>query len=218
MAATLKESNVTTFDQKDQIFGNQGVSMKKQLDGLSSKFDKLTSVVEHLSSDVNHLKYFRSDIVRMRRMILDSESDLRVATGDRRVRNALAHGGNLLADMEAIKSIETSDPERFCTWNQAFFNLYNLDFDMDNPRLQNSNTHLIDICNMMATIRLVTPWSDVSDSDPEKNLCLGLCAGLISGWRDTVETDSDEYWNQVTNKSAYDKVQEWYKRIGKIKP
>ena len=50
----------------------------------------------------------------------------------------------------------------------------NLDFDMDNPRLQNPNTHLIDICNMMATIRLVTPWSDVSDSDPEKNLCLGL--------------------------------------------
>jgi hypothetical protein len=45
---------------------------------------------------------------------------------------------------------------------------------MDNARLQNPNTHLIDICNMMTTIRLVTSWSDVTDSDREKNLCLGF--------------------------------------------
>ena len=42
MAVTLKESNFITFDHKDKVFGNQeGVSMKKQLDKLSSQLQHL---------------------------------------------------------------------------------------------------------------------------------------------------------------------------------
>jgi outer membrane murein-binding lipoprotein Lpp len=99
--------------------------MKKKLDQLSTqlqqleeshdtRIERLATDAKHLSSEVDHLKFFRADIVRMRRTILDNESDLRIPIGDRRTRNALAHGGNLLADVEAIRSIETSDPDRFC--------------------------------------------------------------------------------------------------------
>jgi outer membrane murein-binding lipoprotein Lpp len=121
----MNRINENTNNPTDGPATSSEIQMKKKLDQLSTqlqqlkeshdtRIERLATDVKHLSSEVDHLKFFRADIVRMRRTILDNESDLRIPIGDRRTRNALAHGGNLLADVEAIRSIETSDPDRFC--------------------------------------------------------------------------------------------------------
>ncbi|KAN0079162.1 hypothetical protein V8E54_004376 [Elaphomyces granulatus] len=87
---------------------------KKEISSQNAHIRQLTSDIKGLMNEVETLQYFRSDVVRIRQTILDAESHPKINTPKeaRNTRNALAHGGNLLADVEAIKKMEVADPKR----------------------------------------------------------------------------------------------------------
>ena len=70
----------------------------------------------------------------MRQTILDRESNLKITTPKAALntRNALAHGGNLLADIEALKKMEVANPQRYELWKKTFDSLY---FDTDDVKI-----------------------------------------------------------------------------------
>lgn len=104
---------------------------------------------------VEMFQYFRSDIVRIRQTILDTESDLKINApkGARNTHNALVLvEGTYLhapADVKAIKKIEVADPKRSV---ETFCSLYDLSFGIED--VENLLDHLVKCCNHKA---FVTP-------------------------------------------------------------
>ncbi|KAN0073145.1 hypothetical protein V8E54_008365 [Elaphomyces granulatus] len=65
-----------------------------------------------------------------RAAILNAESISRVwaTQAERNNRNAAAHGGNVLADIQVIDEMEQDDPAKARLWKKAFFRLYHLHY------------------------------------------------------------------------------------------
>jgi len=170
---------------------------KKEISNQNVHINRLTSDIKDLKDEVETLQHFQSNVDRMRQTILDAESNPKINTPKeaRNTRNALAHGGNLLADVEAVKKMEVANP----MWKKTFDSLYDLNFDTDD--VENLPDNLVKRCNMFVTIKLVTPWRDAAAL--EKTFVLSLCAGLISGWR---ASRGDGYWTDEVNKSTYDHI------------
>jgi hypothetical protein len=57
--------------------------------------------------------------------------------------------------------MEVADPERSKLWKETFDNLYELCFDTDD--VENIPDSLVKCCNMLATIKLVTPWRNAEE-------------------------------------------------------
>jgi hypothetical protein len=95
-----------------------------------------------------------------RAAILNAESISRVwaTQAERNNRNAAAHGGNVLADIQVIDEMEQDDPAKARLWKKAFFRLYHLHYAEVHLPLLYPPPEVIKTCNLLATILLVKPW------------------------------------------------------------
>ncbi|KAN0079528.1 hypothetical protein V8E54_004742 [Elaphomyces granulatus] len=209
-----EETNKKEIQQLKKQREKDEETNKKEMEQLKKQREKDE---ETHKNNVDMLKCFKFDVVQMRQTILNEESDPKIKTPpeERNTRNALAHGGNLLADVVAIKEMGSIDPNRSEQWKKAFANLYNLNFDTDVESLPHN---MVKCCNMFANIQLVYLWKEAAAAQAAKGVdptIKQLCERLITNWKGAVIGKDDED-GFLTNedKKTYDKIEAWYDNIG----
>lgn len=202
----LSPSHNIEFDTSVKRFGNAaGMEHASRIE------ERLAS----LEQDIILLRPYWDESLAIRQMILDSQSQLRASNSVRHLRNAVAHGSNIQADMYAISSILPIDPGRAETWKSTFSTLYHLNYDVRKDQNMTAAPELIRICNIMATIQLVSLWQDQPTT--ELNFYGSLCQSLVSGWEEATDNNTATgFWSAAVNKSTYESIINWYHQLGDL--
>jgi hypothetical protein len=160
---------------------------------------------------------FCIDARHEREAVLNAASVPRIwsPSSERNRRNAGAHGGNVLADIQVIEDMEGEDPAKAETWKGAFARLYSLDFAAFHFPLVYAPPEIIKVCDFLATIPLVRPWSPQSSASQE-----GIkrkCQKILKAWMDSIDVGDDFYLSSELRKD-YNSVSNWYQNVGSKKP
>lgn len=137
---------------------------------MSSIEEELKNQKNEHRKDITKLNAFCIDARHEREAVLNAASVPRIwsPNSERNRRNAAgAHGGNVLADIQMIEDMEGEDPAKAETWKGAFARLYSLDFADFHFPLVCAPPEIIKVCNFLATIPLVRPWSLQSPASQE---------------------------------------------------
>jgi hypothetical protein len=161
--------------------------------------------------------YATIDSFNIRAFVLDSVSKRQIPSNYRIARNASAHGGNIIGDIDTISQMTEIDPEYTLYWHQAFQRLYGLSYEdhgsfildilyLDEPA-RSTLDQLITVCNIKATTQMIRPWR----SHPKYQLMQVLCDDIIN---DCVKKKfSLEFWDRPYTVLTYTAVTTWYEDV-----
>jgi len=121
---------------------------------------ELLARLEAVEKDVATLQAFSENARHQRAAVLNEASRPRIwcPRDERNVRNAGTHGGNVVADIHIIQSMEKEDPGTADRLKAAFFRMYQLEFRDFHLLLLSAPTEVVKVCNILANILLVKPW------------------------------------------------------------
>lgn len=201
------------------LFQNQSaenLELSTTINRLRERVERQDKEIEALRHDTELLYHNRSNAIQMRYVVLDGESRPKMTTprDEHDWRNALAHGGNILADIHAIRGMLASDCERAAVWQETFQKLYHLNFRTHQMHILKASMYLLRTCNMMATLRMVSPWKEDSIDSHDRNTYIGLCRGLVTGWTNAIEHGTaDGFWDVPLNRNTFDRIERWYNAV-----
>lgn len=113
-------------------------------------------------------------------------------------RNALAHG-NILADMRTIAFMEEWNTDRAERWKSVFAEYYGGDYQVCVDRnIQLSNSELLDIFNMNASIKASYKWRTRARKADREEI-QAKCASTINEWKRGTEDIFQERSETLTN-------------------
>lgn len=190
-------NRVNVIEQNNQTLQDQIHSLQHDNETLHQNVDGLKRVNETLNS--HHI-----DLLRMRRVVLNAESEIRTQTSVRNTRNAFVHGGNVELDIELIQE---SDGDQACKWQATFQRIYGLDFTRFHDEILRAPIEIIRTANMAATIRIATPWSFHEEAEHYTD----LCDSLLKQWQLSVDEGNGASFQ--IGKAGYDRLHAWYRRI-----
>lgn len=98
-------------------------------------------------------------------------------------RNAVAHGGNIVADIRAITFMEEWNPSRAERWRTGFAEYYGQDYRTcveRNVRL--SDRKLQNIFNMNASVEFLYKWRTRARKE-DKEVIEANCTSILGEWR-----------------------------------
>lgn len=138
----LSSSRCDNFSNETMVFGNQeGIDILKIL-------DHHTKLLEDHSKDLKLLQPFKEQMTL--RLVLEKSSGVGTIENVRLERNTLAHGGQIITDIEIIRG----ELDIHCkeVWCQGFDNLYGLSF----------NKYATDICHDHLIVEIANAYADAS--------------------------------------------------------
>ncbi|KAK2757948.1 hypothetical protein FQN54_004354 [Arachnomyces sp. PD_36] len=108
------------------------------------------------------------------------------------LRNDVAHGGNVTADIMLITFMSMVKPGRADGWKSAFKEQYGLPFDvLSNSELENLPRQFTSTLNFRASVRMMKRWNITESEIVEtKATILSGCGTIIDIWRGNKEGDS----------------------------
>jgi hypothetical protein len=193
MVNELFKATPTTMSEAKFEFGNaQGLS-------IADRLARLEDQLNNLSSEVTALKPYFEAILTVRSAILDQETGI----GEFKPKcNAIAHGGNVIVDLEAINHISV-DPSTAARWRTSFTTYYKVPYTFVKDHLPQAPREVIESLNLRMDIKVLHMWSDPQKQFP--NLT-GTDIKFIRDKRAQVEKACDAV------------IDEWYKSLLDRKP
>ncbi|KAJ5555227.1 hypothetical protein N7535_007667 [Penicillium sp. DV-2018c] len=105
---------------------------------------------------------FDANIVEVRSTGLDTWMGKRITHTRRSRRNAVVHGGNILADDDVIRQVVDQRDSRAGRWKPAFESHYNVSWDLLHSRggLDSASKEVVQIFDYLANTRSLEKWED----------------------------------------------------------
>lgn len=205
------------IDQQSE--SERAAELLKELYELCVSGDGLWMIIDQLSEGRLTMleSYATNDMFNIRSFILDSVSECQIPSNYRVARNASAHGGNIIGDIDTILQMTEIDPEYTLHWHHAFQRLYGLSYEdngsfiidilyLDEPA-RSTLDQLITVCNIKATTQMIRPWR----RHPKFKLMQALCDEIVN---DCVKNDfSLEFWDRPYTVLTYKGITTWYEDI-----
>ncbi|KAN0070109.1 hypothetical protein V8E54_011690 [Elaphomyces granulatus] len=138
------------------------------------QMSQMVDRIEALEKQSNIPSAFVEDLVLLRAACLDDwspQKDQQEHT--RKLRNDIAHGGNVKSDIETIKRY-LFDSERSAKWKHAFKKIYGIPFD----RIHEANLpgELVTIVNRRASVRVLNQWQNSGEPNESRAIDIGTIA------------------------------------------
>lgn len=116
--------------------------------------------------------------MRIREKVLYDAGHIKMTDRPRLERNAAAHGGNVLADIDFLEqNVETQPQEVIRACQEGFEQLYALPFAAREQIWESKNDdRLIALLNLRANIRKCNPWKQTMGYD------FGNCNAILKSW------------------------------------
>lgn len=185
------------FDFEHRIFGNiEGIIMEKDRRCLAAQNERQNWDIAQLKANNNTAKM---EIWPIRQGVLDGHS----STSERNFLNEIAHGGNVLADIELIEFMDRVDSRRADSWKRTFEKLYSISFA--DRRLVTGDS--VEIYNIYGTIRSVRPWT--TDTSVNHTDAIRWCEELLHGWMR--RGNDHRFWDVETTRHLVEEVRFYYR-------
>lgn len=156
---------------------------------IHQQVEELRVQLQRHEQEIEKLRtHFTPDITKIRAVVLDSISPTTIPNGRRHARNAAAHGGNVIADIETILLMEDIDSEHATKWHTSFEELYGLPFMTTHSLIAKGHHRLIEICNIRANMVTTKPWK--AEKYVGKRY---ICDMLLGEW---AIANNAVYWDQ----------------------
>jgi hypothetical protein len=152
MDGELFATTPATMNQARLEFGNaQGLEVADRLSRLEDLTEQVCKQLKNLESEVTELKPYFKDILTIRSSILDEPTGLD--------RNAVVHGGNVIADLKAMDQI-SADPPTAYRWQTSFTTYYKIPFTAVKAYLPEAPRQVIESLNLRMDINFLHMWRD----------------------------------------------------------
>jgi hypothetical protein len=140
------------LDDQDSINSRADARLKEQLDFN----EQLGKRLKHLASEVTELKPYFNDALTIRSAILDKTT----GTGESNInRNAVVHGGNVIADLKAIDRMSTHQSQSTALrWRRSFMTLYGVPYTGADAYLLEAPRQVIESLNLRMDINSLHMW------------------------------------------------------------
>jgi hypothetical protein len=176
---------------------------------------ELLARLEAVEKDVATLQAFSENARHQRAAVLNEASRPRIwcPRDERNVRNAGTHGGNVVADIHIIQSMEKEDPGTADRLKAAFFRMYQLEFRDFHLLLLSAPTEVVKVCNILANILLVKPWK----LKPQgiKDQIRTRCVSILQAWSDSLRDIDNDFLLSPDLRREYQFVRNWYLKVEK---
>lgn len=125
-------------------------------------------------------------------------------------RHEIVHGGDVILDLEALKSAGTKeDKEPFLAASKGFESFYGLSAEEYGSKIidaQKGQKQVLDVLNIRSNVRNLRFWKKHEDKISKKNL-LELADSIIKKWK------SDPEGHLINSKSDFDKDYEMLRKL-----
>jgi hypothetical protein len=201
-----RDEDEITYDDDDVRFGNsaghsfmadidkmkqdiaemkrENNEMKWENDKMKRENDKMKQGNDEMKRDISDLK---REGLKIRRAILDTFSP---GGRDKKMvdeRNAVAHGGNIRLDVDAIMEMEGISTNIADGWKQAFLTIYEIKYPFLYQHLASLDRNSSELFDIRATVKLLDRWG-VSSQEQVKEDITQDCNFCLSTWERWCET------------------------------
>ncbi|CRG90236.1 hypothetical protein PISL3812_07279 [Talaromyces islandicus] len=198
MRDTVLEANQhAIFDKRERRFGNvKGMALISSTEELVHHRDQRENdfqrLWEHYCTTSAQLqscqqrvrileKHFCADLLNIRKKVLYDAGKLAMVGRPRHERNAAAHGGNVLGDIEALEQQIEFKPHEVHVieaCSAGFKQLYEISFDCHRKILEAKNDdRLMALFNLRGNMRTCSPWKQSPGSE-----ILSWCNAILKKW------------------------------------
>ncbi|KAK2810422.1 hypothetical protein FQN50_002911 [Emmonsiellopsis sp. PD_5] len=182
-----------TYDDDDAQFGNPaGHSLLGKMDKMEKDFQAFKAATEQKEKDHQAFREATEQKFQMLTPAYESGLKIRQAVLDGffsdgrdksflAERNAVAHGGNILADVHVIKETEEINHDLAERWKRTFSTMYEIDFEFLRQNLAALDRECSELFDIRTNVKLLDMWDAPGRAQAKKDI-IQDCNFCLDKW------------------------------------